>query len=97
LGAVIDKKQPDKTVTFQKEDHIMKKNFPHLKMIRGILYREIKDGEKTINQLVFPEVYKKQVLQGLHDDIGHPGHDRTLSLLRSRFYWPCITADTETT
>lgn len=25
--------------------------------------------------------------------MGHPGRDRTLSLVRALFYWPCITAD----
>lgn len=28
------------------------------------------------------------VLTSLHDDMGHLGLERTLDLLRSRFYWP---------
>jgi hypothetical protein len=31
----------------------------------------------------------------LHDDMGHTGKDRTLSLLRDRFYWPGMYKDTE--
>ena len=65
-------------------------------MIRGILYREVNDDDNiTLQQLVLPKVYHKTVLQGLHNDVGHPGQDRTLSLVRERFYWPRKTADIE--
>ena len=30
------------------------------------------------------------VQRGLHNDVGHPGRDRTDRLLRERFYWPCM-------
>ena len=32
--------------------------------------------------------FRNQALKGLHDDVGHPGRDRTLYLVRSRFFWP---------
>ena len=82
-----------KDYSSSREDKIMKKVFHSLKMIRGILYREMKDGDNTIQQLVLPKIYQKIVLQGLHNDVGHPGRDRTLSLVRERFYWPRMTAD----
>ena len=28
------------------------------------------------------------ILKQLHDDLGHQGRDRTLSLMQSMFYWP---------
>ncbi|KAF7642191.1 hypothetical protein LDENG_00262800 [Lucifuga dentata] len=34
-------------------------------------------------------------MRSLHDDIGHLGIERTLDLLRSRFYWPRMSADVE--
>ena len=43
----MDKKFP-KGYSYSKEDQAMSKTFNNLKMIRGILYREIKDGENTI-------------------------------------------------
>lgn len=36
------------------------------------------------------------VLISLHDDMGHLGLDRTLDLLRSRFYWPKMSDAVET-
>ena len=30
---------------------------------------------------------------GLHDEAGHQGRDRTLSLVKSRFYWPGMDGD----
>ena len=90
--ATIDRKM-QKNYSSSREDKIMKNVFHSLKMIRGILYREMKDGDNTIQQLVLPKIYQKIVLQGLHNDVGHPGRDRTLSLVRERFYWPRMTAD----
>lgn len=81
-----------KNYDYSKEDQIMKKTFHNLKIIRGILYREIKDGDNIIQQMVLPKVYYTRVLQSLHNEVGHPGRDRTLSLIRERFHWPKITA-----
>lgn len=51
---------------------------------RGVLYR------KTTNrtQLVLPEKHRSVVLKELHDEMGHHGVERTVSLVRDRFYWP---------
>ena len=68
----------------------MKNFFNNLKMIRGLLYRVIKDDEEKVNQLVVPECYIDSILQGLHNDIGHPEKERTLSLFRERYFWPGI-------
>lgn len=92
VRATIDRKMP-KDYSNTREDKIMRKIFHSLKIIRGILYRETKDGENTIKQLVLPKIYHNTVLQGLHNDVGHPGRDRTLSLIRERFYWPRMTAN----
>ena len=39
-------------------------------------------------QLCLPKPYRNQALEGCHDNVGHFGLDRTLDLLRDRFYWP---------
>ena len=94
VRATIDRRFP-KDYNYSKEDQTMNKTFNTLKMIRRILYREVKDGDNTIQQLVLPKVYQKIVLQGLHNDVGHLGRDRTLSLIRERFHWPRMTAEIE--
>ena len=91
--AVIDRRIPSKNLT--KKDIIMRKQFRHFTMKRGILYRTIKDEGETVEQLVLPKCYRNDVLKGLHNDIDHPGRDRTISLLRERFFWPGMTKDAE--
>ena len=54
--------------------------------------REIK-GSMTY-PMVLPADYHGRALKGCHDDVGHLGRDRTLSLLRDRFYWIGMSADT---
>lgn len=57
----------------------------------GILCR----NTPTRTQLILPEKHKGTVLQDLHDEMGHHGTDRTLSLIRERFFWPYMQADVE--
>ena len=92
--AVMDKKFP-KEYDYSKEDQTMRKTFHSLRMIRGILYREVKEGDNIIQQLALPKIYHHTVLQALRNDVGHPRRDRTISLIRERFYWPRMTAEIE--
>ena len=41
-----------------------------------------------MKQLVVPSTHQTQVIHCLHDQLGHLGQDRTLDLVRSRFYFP---------
>ena len=43
--------------------------------------------------MLLPDGYQNTALSGCHDDVGHMGRDRTLSLLRERFYWPSMAED----
>ena len=52
-----------------------------------LLRQRLTDGHETF-QLILPAEFRNQALRGLHDDVGHPGRDPTLDLVRSRFYWP---------
>lgn len=97
IKAVVDKQLPHKKICNSKSDISMKKNFQHFLMIRGILYRETIDNltQAKVKQLVLPEKYKMDVLRGLHTEVGHPSKDRTLSLIRERFFWPGVYTDVE--
>ena len=48
-------------------------------------------------QLVLPEAFRKQALQGCHDDLGRLGMEQTIDLLRDCFHWPGMIDNTTTT
>ena len=49
------------------------------------MYRKV-EGEKP--QLVLPTKYIPTVCNAHRDDMGHQGYEKTLGLIRSRFFWP---------
>ena len=63
-----------------------------MKLVKGLLYRKtILDNSaerKPRLQFILPTHLTKKVLNSCHDQVGHQGIVRTLSLLRERFYWP---------
>ena len=68
------------------------RNKKSLKLVKDVLYRKSfsdnSTSKKTLWQLVIPKLFRERDLLGCHDDVGHQGILRTLSLLRERFYWP---------
>ena len=68
-----------------------------LKLVKDILYRksysDSSSSKKFLWQLVVPKAYRYWALAGFHDDVGHQGRMRTLSLLRERFFWPGMQAE----
>ena len=61
-----------------------------LKLVKDILYRKSysdnSSSKKVLWQLVVPKAHRSRALTGCHDDVGHQGRMRTLSLLRERFF-----------
>ena len=51
-------------------------------------YTDNTSSKKIIWQLVVPKTHGRKAILGCHDEIGHQGRVRTLSLLRERFFWP---------
>ena len=71
------------------------KDWDNLFLRDNVLYRKHSLSGSDIQQLVLPEVYQDIALKGLHDEAGHQGRDRTMSLVKSRFYWPGVDGDIE--
>lgn len=66
-----------------------------LELCNDILFRRLRVGSQTTYQLVLPAELRNTVLTSLHDHMGHMGVDRTLYLVRTRFYWPKMAVDVE--
>lgn len=56
-----------------------------------VLYRKRTVSGEDSYQLVLPKSYREVALEGLHDATGHMGVDRTMDLVRTRFYWPHVS------
>lgn len=63
----------------------------------GVLHRRVctLGSGPELFQLLLPECLMEEVLQGVHDDQGHQGVERTLQLLRNRCFWPNMAKDAE--
>lgn len=59
----------------------------------GVLYRKSVLNNNNVKQLVLPVHYRDIVFKLLHTNLGHFGRDRTLHLIRERFYWPGLEQD----
>ena len=58
----------------------------HLSVINGQLMRNRTSNGRTQWQLVLPKKYWSVALRYVHDHMGHLGRDRSLELLRERYY-----------
>ena len=74
---------------------LMLKERKRLEMRNGLLYRTRQSGDDVTYQFVAPKSLRSTILKSLHEDMGHMGLERTLDLVRTRFYWPKMAADVE--
>ncbi len=78
-----------------REVQLMLRLMDQLVVIDGVLYRKRMNTGEPLYQLVLPQKYRKVALEALHDSVGHMGVERTLDLVRTRFYWPRMSLDVE--
>lgn len=72
----------------------LKREAGKLAMQDGLLYRYSKGSSgETVSQMVLPREFREIVMRAMHDDLGHLGQERTVDLLRSRFFWPRMFLD----
>lgn len=68
---------------------LLLKEWGRLVIRNGVLFRKVKDIQRgNLEQLILPEMLHTNVKTTLHDDSGHLGFERTLQMIRERFYWP---------
>ena len=72
--------------TFSKEGQLILQNFT---IHQGALYLHSTPKGETKDLLLFivPKAYCVTALNGYHRDVGHQGHNHTLSLLWEYFWW----------
>lgn len=72
------------------------KQWCYIKEKEGLIYRLVQDphhGEMW--QLLVPGCLKEQVLESLHNGMGHQGIERTVNLLKERCFWAGMYEDVE--
>ncbi|MCG8034660.1 MAG: DDE-type integrase/transposase/recombinase, partial [Candidatus Thiodiazotropha taylori] len=88
---------PSKEELVSENSEVVKylRHWKNLVLSDGILYRSTVINGEPVKQLVLPSNFRDLVLKQLHDELGHQGQDRTLSLVRSRFFWPGFETDVQ--
>ena len=69
------------------------RDLPRLSLVNGVLYRTASLDGSDVQQLVIPASHRSFAFRGVHDDVGHPGREKSLWLARQRFYWPGMESD----
>ena len=72
------------------EGKIIWRNHQHFTILQGMLYLCSTPKGENEDLLLFmvPKMNQTAILNRCHWDVGHQGHDHTLSLLQEHFWWP---------
>lgn len=83
-------RKPTRTEQDSLELQIVIRQWKYLQEHDGLLYRVIRNPRTgcALRQLLLPSVLKSQILEELHNKLGHQGSERTEELIRERCYWP---------
>ena len=74
--------------TFEGQGYVRQRD--NLVYLNGCLYVK-QQGPNDVDPttlFIVPKDFRQQAIDGCHRNAGHQGQDRTLSLLRERFWWP---------
>ena len=64
-----------------------------LEIREGVLFKKYIKHDQIFYALVTPEILRKDIFKELHTNrtSGHFGRDKTVEMIKRRFYWPNIT------
>lgn len=97
IGKIMEMKESSITPTEGDKDKFdtntkrLLREWSRLHIENDLLYRKTTERK----QLVLPAVYKQIALTHLHNNMGHVGVEKVLSLARERFYWPFMKKEIE--
>ena len=87
---------PKQTKGHGKEVKLLWKQWPHLGVLKGLLFWLANPEDKTSNPLIVaPKTIRREIFQYLHDANlgGHQGIKRTVASIKLRFWWPSLQSD----
>ena len=85
--------RPKKDTLSSDYDKIMHRNFQKLRIVEDLLVRVTTTDSREHQQVLVPSNVVATILKFLHDEMGHPGRERTIALVMDRFYWPRMRHD----
>lgn len=97
IGKVIGLKEDNTQLTEEDRGKVdaqtrrLLREWKRLHLRDGLLFRATAGHQ----QLVLPATYKQTVFTHLHNNMGHVGVEKVLSLARARFYWPFMKREIE--
>ena len=71
------------------------RNFDKVQIFNEIMYRETYKGGNQKYQVTIPASCLPTILTLYHYDMGHPGRDKSISLVQDKFFWHKMTVDME--
>ena len=63
----------------------------HLEIVNEVLY--FQNGPVYLRKLVVPQSMVGEIIQRVHEDVGHSGLNKTDQVIRRRFWWPHLRRD----
>ena len=77
------------------EGHALFRAWNTFTIRKGVLYVNVTPKGETDALLAFlvPRAHRRTAINGMHQDVGHQGQQRTLALAEEHFWWPLMSKD----
>ena len=95
ISFVYNGKKPKGENLHQHSDEVQRyiREWNRLAVKDNHLYRNSTLDSENIRQFVLPKTLRDLAFKGLHADVGNPGRDKSLWLMKQRFYWPGLETE----